>query len=275
MNTIITTLQQRVPECQGTHLSWVTFSTAGSGMNMNAKILGFVFKNNDTVPFLTIKTVRDSRALPILAQSDANLRTLSGIYPSAFAQAVYIDTTLFSAETFVPGTRVYEWTESHLTSFLNTYIPFQKKARGTGVIDMQTQIETLARRFLSVEEYTRFMHACRPHFPNRTLPAYIQHGDVTRDNVLFHDTEAYIVDYEHAHLTTLPGYDIYNLISRIPGQDAHKHLMRYAEQMEFTYDDSHLTLFPVLHELLEAQKKSGRIHEVVIDPSRLFSLLPQ
>ena len=275
MNPILSTLTQYVPECRDGQLSYTTFSTAGSGMNVEAKILGFIFKGSDLSPCLTVKTVRDSRALPVLIQSVTNLRTLSSKYPEAFARAVYIDPGLFSAETFVPGTRIQEWSNAHLNLFLETYMAFQKKARSVGTIDMQTQIETLARRFLSPEESVTFIEQCRPHFPNQTLPAYIQHGDITRDNILFDDGRVYIVDYEHAHMTTVPGYDIYNLISRIPGQDVKAHLTHYAEQLGFTYNESHLALFPVLHELLEAQKKSGRIHTSVIDPKLLFSLLPQ
>jgi tRNA A-37 threonylcarbamoyl transferase component Bud32 len=102
----------------------------------------------------------------------------------------------------------------------------------------------------------------------------VQHGDLTRDNVVITENGIRLIDCEHAHLTKVPGYDIYNLVSRVKSEDPHAWLDAYSSKLGFTFAENHHSLFPALHELLEAQKKSGRIREKVLHLEKLLSLLP-
>lgn len=267
---ILAAAENRLPRSE--KLSCITYSNAGSGLNTYAQILWFIFRNQETVPVAVAKTVRDTRATAALAQSYANVQTLHTIEPSLFAKPLHHEEDI-SMEMYVSGVRHSRWTPAHIEQFLNQYTAFQEKARVANV-SMQDTIESLARALLAPQEADTFLAACARFFPATPLPGFVQHGDLTRDNVLFARRHLYIVDYEHAHLTTIPGYDIYNLFSRMPGENPVARLRENARALRFAYDDNHLALFPALHELLEAQKKSGRIRTPVVYLKTLLSLLP-
>ena len=268
---LIETLHAHLPGVK--EVTCITYSNPGSGLNARAQVLWFVFRGSENTPAFVAKTTRDPRAFPLLAQSYDNLVLLSKTDAGLFATPLHAEPDLI-VETYMPGNRRTRWSHADREVFLRHYSGFQERARLPGEVDMASALNTLSRELLTSEESGVFLAACAKFFPTRSLPRYIQHGDLTRDNILFSPPAVHIVDYEHTHLTAVPGYDLYNLFSRLKEEDVCVRLQAYAQQLGFSYDDNHLALFPVLHELLEAKKKSGRIHTPVVYLKTLLSLLP-
>ncbi len=254
-------------------LSFVTYSNKGSGLLPHAHVLWFVFAHGANTPHVVGKTTRDGRASGALERSFANLTTLAAIDPDLFAKPLYGSPTL-SLETYVNGQRIHAWPPSLSASLFERYITFQKRAGSSGTVTMDVVLKTLSQELLTPGESSAFLQKCSRHFPTPPLPAYPQHGDLTRDNVLVHEGAMHIVDYEYAHLTQLPGYDIYNFFCRESPRMAREKLVAYATALGFSYAENHLALFPALHELIEAQKKRGRLRTRTADPELLLALIP-
>lgn len=250
-------------------LSCISYSNAGSGRNSRAQILWFVFAPDAHEPIAVARTVRNPAAAEMLAQSYANLLRLSAVDPELFVKPL-AQTAQCTLEEYISGPPMRR---ADLDVLLDRYAQFAKRAT-TGIVHMETEICSLAELLLPPEERERFLTACAPLFPTTPLPGYIQHGDLTRDNIIFGPAGVRIIDCEHAHLTRVPGYDVYNLVSRIKAEDPRTRLIDYAHELGFSFEDRHLALFPAFHELLEARKKSGRIGEPVIYLETLLSLLP-
>lgn len=251
-------------------LSCISYSNPGSGMNAHAQILWFIFKGGAAEPIAVAKTVRNPAATDALAQSYANLERLSSIDPGLFAKP-FGQASGSVLEEYVSGISMRD---TDLRAVFDRYLQFQEKAVAGGTVDMEAEIRKLVVGLLSPSEQETFLAACARYFPVEPLPAYLQHGDLTRDNVIVARDGMRFIDCEHAHLTTIPGYDVYNLVSRIKKEDIRTWLTEYAHALDFEFAEDHLALFPALHELLEAHKKSGRIREPVIYLKTLLSLLP-
>ncbi len=251
-------------------LSCISYSNPGSGMNARAQILWFIFEGAAFEPVAVAKTVRNPAAIGALSQSYANLERLSSIDPRLFAKPLG-QARASVLEEYVSGIPMHD---TDLRAVFDRYVQFQEKAAAGGTVDMEAEIRKLVAELLSPSGQDGFLAACARYFPVAPLPAYLQHGDLTRDNIVIARDGMRFIDCEHAHLTTIPGYDIYNLVSRIKNEDTRTWLTAYARALGFEFHENHFSLFPALHELLEARKKSGRIREPVIYLETLLSLLP-
>lgn len=250
-------------------LSCISYSNTGSGLNARAQILWFIIRKGANEPSAVAKTVRNPAATDTLERSHANLEKLASVDPGLFVKPL-AQTPGCTLEQYVSGSPMRT---GDLRAVFDRYLQFQKRA-GSGTVDMETELRLLAASLLTPEESEKFLAACAHYFPTTPLPGYLQHGDLTRDNIILAQDGITIIDCEHAHLTTIPGYDIYNLVSRIKIEDPHVWVDSYARELGFSFSEKHHALFPALHELLEAQKKSGRIRERVIYFETLLSLLP-
>src|SRR3989344_5266371 len=85
------------------------------------------------------------------------------------------------------------------------------------------------------------------------LPILTQHGDMTPDNVLISDKNIYLIDYDWAGEINLPGFDLFNFLSKTKSRpeilDSYykQYFPRYFRSVG-VHVKSYDILFPFYHE---------------------------
>ena len=136
MQLIHKTIVDKLPDLvdgAGGPLSFLKYSTPTSGKSLNDKVIFFVFKPREKVPFLCVKTVRSYDAREIIIRNFDNLKkintlTASSPYFDLFAQALYLHDdgeNIFSIETICPGKRI-KLNKKKLSFVVAEYIGFQE-----------------------------------------------------------------------------------------------------------------------------------------------------
>ena len=171
-------------------LSFLKASTPASGAGKwteKGKVLLFVFEEGERLPTLCIKTVRVYSAGDVIRCNYDNLQLLrdgvvGSTYIQMFAKPLYLyndGDLVFSIETICPGTK------------------FSQDARSVELV---------------VEKYI----AWQSHLAKKTKKFRIlQQGDMTPDNVLVSGQNVYLVDYDYVGTSYLPGFDLFNFLSKI------------------------------------------------------------
>ncbi|MBT6048115.1 MAG: phosphotransferase [Candidatus Scalindua sp.] len=229
MQLIHKTIVDKLPDLvdgAGGPLSFLKYSTPTSGKSLNDKVIFFVFKPREKVPFLCVKTVRSYDAREIIIRNFDNLKkintlTASSPYFDLFAQALYLHDdgeNIFSIETICPGKRI-KLNKKKLSFVVAEYIGFQEylaKNSSESVSDIKDFVKEIISKSklkeLDQQKLLQFTETLP--LDNVKLPRLIQHGDVTEDNILLSKKRLCIIDYDFVGVTDLPGFDLFGLFSR-------------------------------------------------------------
>jgi len=229
MQLIHKTIVDKLPDLvdgAGGPLSFLKYSTPTSGKSLNDKVIFFVFKPREKVPFLCVKTVRSYDAKETIVRNFDNLKkintlTASSPYFDLFAQALYLHDdgeNIFSIETICPGKRI-KLNKKKLSFVVAEYIGFQEylaKNSSESVSDIKDFVKEIISKSklkeLDQQKLLQFTETLP--LDNVKLPRLIQHGDVTEDNILLSKKRLCIIDYDFVGVTDLPGFDLFGLFSR-------------------------------------------------------------
>jgi len=229
MQLIHKTIVDKLPDLingAGESLELLKYSTPTSGKSLNDKVIFFVFKPREKVPFLCVKTVRSYDAREIIIRNFDNLKkintlTASSPYFDLFAQALYLHDdgeNIFSIETICPGKRI-KLNKKKLSFVVAEYIGFQEylaKNSSESVSDIKDFVKEIISKSklkeLDQQKLLQFTETLP--LDNVKLPRLIQHGDVTEDNILLSKKRLCIIDYDFVGVTDLPGFDLFGLFSR-------------------------------------------------------------
>jgi len=229
MQLINKTIIDKLPDLingAGESLELLKYSTPTSGKSLNDKVIFFVFKPREKVPFLCVKTVRSYDAREIIIRNFDNLKkintlTASSPYFDLFAQALYLHDdgeNIFSIETICPGKRI-KLNKKKLSFVVAEYIGFQEylaKNSSESVSDIKDFVKEIISKSklkeLDQQKLLQFTETLP--LDNVKLPRLIQHGDVTEDNILLSKKRLCIIDYDFVGVTDLPGFDLFGLFSR-------------------------------------------------------------
>jgi len=215
-----------------TKLCFLKFSTPSSGAGLNDKVLFFVFKDDEEEPFLVIKTVRNYEAKFVIEQGFSRLKQLNDLiqnipYGKMFPHAVYLyddgKEFIFSVETTCHGKRVGR-SEGDLRKILEKYNDWQKDTFSGGknftydinnyYLDVIKTLDLKEKDHKEITDYFLKLISGKEIKVSR-IP---QHGDLTTDNILIGRDGLSIVDCERFGLVTLPGFDIFYILSRFYGR---------------------------------------------------------
>lgn len=208
-------------------LRFLKFSTPSSGVNLNDKVIFFVFGADNQEPLLCIKTVRFYNAGKVIRRSFKNLQQLNQLtkgsrYQNMFASPLYLyddGENIFSLESACQGRRLNP-TPKNLKAVIENYLNFQEhcfKKEKNFIQDLHLFGKSLIRQgnFEKDDQTELLKYFNNFSFGQQlTVPKVIQHGDLTLDNILFNDREICIVDYDYLGLSYLPGFDLFNLLAR-------------------------------------------------------------
>lgn len=229
MQLIHKTIVDKLPDLingAGESLELLKYSTPTSGKSLNDKVIFFVFKPREKVPFLCVKTVRSYDAKETIVRNFDNLKkintlTASSPYFDLFAQALYLHDdgeNIFSIETICPGKRI-KLNKKKLSFVVAEYIGFQEylaKNSSESVSDIKDFVKEIISKSklkeLDQQKLLQFTETLP--LDNVKLPRLIQHGDVTEDNILLSKKRLCIIDYDFVGVTDLPGFDLFGLFSR-------------------------------------------------------------
>ena len=229
MQLINKTIIDKLPDLingAGESLELLKYSTPTSGKSLNDKVIFFVFKPREKVPFLCVKTVRSYDAKETIVRNFDNLKkintlTASSPYFDLFAQALYLHDdgeNIFSIETICPGKRI-KLNKKKLSFVVAEYIGFQEylaKNSSESVSDIKDFVKEIISKSklkeLDQQKLLQFTETLP--LDNVKLPRLIQHGDVTEDNILLSKKRLCIIDYDFVGVTDLPGFDLFGLFSR-------------------------------------------------------------
>ena len=236
MISILDKLVEAHPEwlrATGKPLSFMKTSTPSSGTKADqGKVLIFVFEEGEKWPTLCVKTTRVYSNGEVIRRNHANLKLLGeGVrnseHSKMFARPLYLyddGEVVFCIESVCPGTR------------------FPTSGQ---------DIELVMERYIAWQEYLA-----------ETSKKLVQHGDMTPDNVHIFGKNIYLVDYDYTGMVELPGFDIYNFISKA----------KLSSELERLYYDryfpryfgsigmavkSYEDLFPAYH-TAEVRRKDGQ-----------------
>ncbi len=212
------------------NFSFVKVSTPASGTKTgNGKVLLFVFEDEQKTPTLCVKTVRASAGAEIVKQNNENLlRLQKGVdgteLTNLFAKPLYFhsDTAdVFCIESVCPGEKFsmkkqdfsvvikkYSAWQAHISKMSTIF--FDKENIKKLVDDTLMNLPISANAVLVLKKYYESLPVDE-HFK---LPALVQHGDLTPDNVLISGDDVYFVDYDYVGLSELPGFDLFHFLSK-------------------------------------------------------------
>jgi len=214
-------------------LAKMSTPNSGSGRDQGlGKVILFVFEKGKKKPTLCLKTVRTYSAKSVIERGYGNLQLLNQSISSSpelkiFAQPLLIFDNgegVFSIETVCPGHKPSTLAELELA--INKYLAWQAR------------LAVLAEKFWEVEELSTLLRSLINELDfltnkkdlieysqkfwldggsNFRLPKIIQHGDLTVDNILIDKTDVSLVDYDYSSIEFLPGFDLFNLLSKTRG----------------------------------------------------------
>lgn len=207
-------------------MSYLKFSTATSGSGLNDKVIFLVFKNQESSPFLCLKTVRNYEARQSISRNFDNLRKLNKLtrgssHTQLFAEALYLHDdgeNVFCAETACRGERI-KLDRDKLEVVVMKYIGFQEHLvkQGNGSMGDMKQLvrETIIKSNLDELVQQKLLEYVTRFFPSGVkLPRVIQHGDLTLDNLLWSKMGVHIIDYDYVGNSDVPGFDLFSLFRR-------------------------------------------------------------
>lgn len=208
-------------------LSFLKMSTTGYLHEPEGgKVLLFVFERGEKQPTICAKTTRTHATGTVIRRNYFNLRLLAeGVrgsdYRELFAKPLYLhdrDNLIFSLESVCHGEKLalvprntplvlkkfIGW-QSHLSVNAKKIWNFEsianlanKTIKSLGLSEVSTLVLKDFYKYLAVD-------------PEIRLPALIQHGDFTVDNVLVSRDGVCLVDCDYVGISTLPGFDLFNL----------------------------------------------------------------
>jgi len=212
--------------CGDEKLSFLKYATPASGRHLDDKVLFFVFRDTESTPFLCIKTIRSYYAHDVLVHNFFSLKkvhtlTKCGPYEDLFVEALFLyddGEFVWSVERVGKGKRM-RFTPAMVKDFVSTYTHFQKsiideeKPRIEDVCEyVKNTIETSKLSPKSKEMVTHFLQEL-PSLP-LAVPAIMQHGDLSQDNILVSQKQFHVIDCDYTDLIYLPGFDIFHFIYR-------------------------------------------------------------
>lgn len=242
MITLFTQLIQDHPEWlvsknKKTTLSFMKLSTPTSGTRSDdGKVLIFVFEDQQKIPTLCIKTTRTYEAGYVIRRNYENLkkltektaRTTSKECADLFARPLYLHddgALIFCIESMCVGEK-FSAQNQNFELVIEKYRTWQmalaqKNTQNSSEIRDAQSIRKLALDTaqslglapLEVAPLMDYFHSKQLNSDTK-LPILIQHGDMTPDNVLVSRGAIYLVDYDYAHISTLPGYDLFHFLSK-------------------------------------------------------------
>lgn len=256
-------------------LSFLKVSTPASGKNKNGKVIIFVFEEGKAEPTLCVKTVRFYGAKEVVIRNHENLKklveTAEGSIANLFARPlrlhddgknIFCVESVCSGEKFSTGSRdvglVFEkyvlWQEALSKKT-------KKFFRGGDLLQLlkesisKLSLPKEAEQFL--ENYFKNLSLQK----NIALPALVQHGDLTPDNVLISGKEIFFVDYDYTQLTEFPGFDFFHFLSKsriAPGSfsdQCDKCFSQYFKNMGATVSPESLKAIFFIYYIIESIRK--------------------
>ena len=201
----------------GEIISFMKASTPASGTKGvdGGKVLLFVFEGGEVFPTLCVKTTRVYSDRDVIRRNYSNLKALheevsGNEYALMFAKPLHLyDDGEFSfcIETVCPGA-TFSAEASNVELVIEKYIAWQS------YLAQNTQkFQTLGNGL--------------------KLPVLTQHGDMTPDNVLVSGKNVYLIDYDYAGVSQLPGFDLFSFISKA----------RLSPEIERSYYDKYFPLY--------------------------------
>lgn len=259
-------------------LSFLKFSTVGSGAGLNDKVIFLVFKNEASEPFLCLKTVRNAGAAHAIVRNFENLQKLNAVtqgspYAQIFAKAIALYNTpdvIFSIETACPGKRIGR-DQTKLAKAIETYIDFQvflaKQGGGLQTLE-EIAKETISKAKISPSDQQKIL-AYFNSLPagDIRLPRILQHGDMTLDNVLLSSDGLHIVDYDDTGNINVPGFDPFSLFRRFSWTECRRlcdqYFPHYFQKIGGVFDNSKYRGLIFLYNFIEYTQKKGHNFEPV------------
>lgn len=206
-------------------LDWLKIH-AGEGWR-SKKVGFFVFNNKKPVIF--VKTVRQEEDNKLIEENFACLKKIYEVDKQSVPQPLYLGDCQglkFSLETAIIGRQFHSCKkEADLNSFLSWFYDFQKSMKQEKSISLNNELERLANRFIDlyqpVEEtkdlINKLAKELKTDVDNLILPAIIQHGDLTPDNVLNDGGQIKVIDWDHFGKIDLPLFDLLTFLQRWSG----------------------------------------------------------
>ena len=204
-------------------LQFLKYNTLGSIHGLYAKVIFLVFKNNESVPFLCIKTVRKAEDNFLIENSHTHLSslnvalegtTLSMIFPQALYLGTYSGIN-YSIETGLSGRRAVH---TDLGKIVRAYSEFQVQVGSiaSSVRTFDQTIKDITTTF-EVDDAREFVaYATTLDGFTEEVTHINQHGDMTFDNMFVNRNGMInVIDCEEYGTYTVAGFDLYHLLSRI------------------------------------------------------------
>ena len=235
----LTKIIRKHPEwlrCAGAPLSFMKVSMPTSGGEMDkgkGKVLLFVFEQGQITPTICAKTTRVYSAGDVIRRNHGNLKLLeAGVRGSElammFALPLYLyddGEVIFCVESVCPGVMFSAQTRG-LELMVEKYIVWQSHLARTADKFLGTEdIQNLARGKINAlklpEAAVRVLRNYLQKFPlsaDTKLPVIVQYGDMSPDNVLIFGNNVYFIDYDYVGASMLPGFDLFNFLSKSRGR---------------------------------------------------------
>lgn len=235
----LTDLIQKHPEWlrqPGAALSFLSGSTPASGKKHGTgKVLLFVFENGQKTPTLCVKTTRAFAAQSAVKKNYDNLQLLTdGVRGTTcaemFAKPLYSyeeKNTAFCVESVCSGDK-FSAKCGPVHVVLGAYQAWQKelverdqKSGGNKKILLTADLEKIALDTIDALKLAGdSARKLRNYFQKLSLPknirvpAVVQHGDMTPDNVLISGSSVFLIDYDYVGVSMVAGFDLFHFLSK-------------------------------------------------------------
>ncbi len=207
-------------------LSFLKYSTHAASQSKNAKIIIFVFKEGAKTPSFVVKTVRSYERRETIERNYNDLRMLNklvegSLYKKIFPKALILHDdgeNIFSIETACLGSRP-DLTPEVLDDVVTQYANFGQylsEKTDSSLVDLDVFTQEMISKSQLNEGNKLQIRTFFSKLPmsDMKLPRLIQHGDVTRDNLLLSEMGICIIDCDTVGLIDLPGLDLFSLFYR-------------------------------------------------------------
>jgi len=271
-------------DLQDKRINLLKLSTPNSGKGPYSKVIFLVFKNNENLPFLCVKTVRKNSDNNTINNGFDRLNLLYKLtknspFEKMFPRPLMIlednNKIAFSIETACCGVKPKtKQLEKILTIYKKQQLfLFKKKSIYINNLDQYVKyiITELCLNKNDKLKLWKYYQTNVKINKNIKIPMIAQHGDLTLDNIFINDSGIYIFDCERFGIINIAGFDFFHLLSRIFKNDLNKlasnYLNNYFSELGSELKlDKQLVFTYWIHELLIKKK-------TLLDELNLFFII--